>query len=58
MEREIEGKEWTTKMVTELSKTLLDLKETLMTTQNKAAEIEVKYRGTSLIRKRHPAEGS
>lgn len=41
VEREIEGKEWTTKMVTELSKALMDLKETLMGTQNKAAEIEV-----------------
>ena len=41
VEREIEGKEWTTKMVTELSKALLDLKETLLGTQNKAAEIEV-----------------
>jgi len=41
VEREIEGKEWTTKMVTELSKTLLDLKETLTGTQNKAAEIEI-----------------
>lgn len=33
VEREIEGKEWTTKMVSELSKTLLDLKETLIGTQ-------------------------
>jgi hypothetical protein len=41
VEREIEGKEWTTKMVTELSKALMDLKETLIGTQNKAAEIEV-----------------
>jgi hypothetical protein len=41
VEREIEGKEWTTKMVTELSKALVDLKETLLGTQNKAAEIEV-----------------
>ena len=41
VEREIEGKEWTTKMVTELSKALMDLKETLMNTQNKAAEIEI-----------------
>mmetsp|Transcript_32992 Transcript_32992/g.78679 ORF Transcript_32992/g.78679 Transcript_32992/m.78679 type:complete len:823 (+) Transcript_32992:113-2581(+) len=41
VEREIEGKEWTTKMVTELTKTLMDLKETLLGTQNKAAEIEI-----------------
>jgi hypothetical protein len=41
VEREIEGKEWTTRMVTELAKTLMDLKETLFGTQNKAAEIEI-----------------
>uniref|UniRef100_A0A7S0ETH0 Uncharacterized protein n=1 Tax=Hanusia phi TaxID=3032 RepID=A0A7S0ETH0_9CRYP len=41
VEKEIEGKEWTMKMVSELTKTLLDLKESLMGTQNKAAEIEV-----------------
>eukprot|EP00283_Hemiselmis_rufescens_P010123 CAMPEP_0173431904 /NCGR_PEP_ID=MMETSP1357-20121228/9893_1 /TAXON_ID=77926 /ORGANISM="Hemiselmis rufescens, Strain PCC563" /LENGTH=804 /DNA_ID=CAMNT_0014396435 /DNA_START=167 /DNA_END=2577 /DNA_ORIENTATION=+ len=41
VEREIEGKEWTTKMVSELSKTLMDLKETMVGTQNKAAEIEI-----------------
>eukprot|EP00281_Chroomonas_sp_CCMP1168_P001031 CAMPEP_0206256554 /NCGR_PEP_ID=MMETSP0047_2-20121206/24839_1 /ASSEMBLY_ACC=CAM_ASM_000192 /TAXON_ID=195065 /ORGANISM="Chroomonas mesostigmatica_cf, Strain CCMP1168" /LENGTH=802 /DNA_ID=CAMNT_0053683021 /DNA_START=107 /DNA_END=2515 /DNA_ORIENTATION=+ len=41
VEREIEGKDWTTKMVSELSKTLMDLKETLIGTQNKAAEIEI-----------------
>ena len=41
VEREIEGKEWTTRMVTELAKTLMDLKDTLYGTQNKAAEIEI-----------------
>eukprot|EP00802_Teleaulax_amphioxeia_P005712 Tamp_05716.p2 GENE.Tamp_05716~~Tamp_05716.p2 ORF type:complete len:464 (+),score=94.54 Tamp_05716:108-1394(+) len=41
VESEIDGKDWTRKTVQQLSRTLMDVREILMGTQNKAAEIEI-----------------
>ena len=41
VESEIDGKDWTRKTVQPLSRTLMDVRELLVGTQNKAAEIEI-----------------
>jgi len=41
VESEVDGKDWTRKTVQQLSRTLMDVRELLVGTQNKAAEIEI-----------------